>query len=790
MIKFIDDKIEYTENDIGKIQLKPNMYISYLGSRGALHLSKESINNAIDECINVNSTGNEINIYLDESENTLKVSDNGRGIPFDDMKLVCTTLQSGSKFTRKQSLPSAGENGVGLTAINSLSEFFELSSTRYGERCTIRFKEGILSENINKKYNKDKHGATVTFKPSSFYMGKECTIITNDLIEWVEKIIYLIPPDIKINLVVSPKGKESTINKKYRNKNGLYDYVKKITEGSLVDPIHLTGKMKFTELSKGVEYERFISIEIAFTFDQTYTHDEIFVDSFCNFINTVDNGVHVDAVKQGINQYLSREVKDSLNKKESKDIDIVYNDITRNMILTVYLSTDMQPEFSGQTKEKLTSNSFFKPLRNMTFKALEEYFKSHQKDLKKIVDFIKTIAKARTQANKIRNAVIKGDTNPFSDHLLKNFKPALNKGNLYREIFLIEGDSALGTARQARDTKSQALFSLYGVPPNTYDLRIDEIFATKNKEFQALVKILKCNIGEKFDISKLDYKKIIIMADSDVDGFRITSLICVFFLIHLPEIIKKGYLYKAISPLYRIQDKHKPFILDKREYIEVFERRIRNTVNIDNGTNILNNDEMKELLLKNRTYLDELYRISTHFNINPILMEFIVYHMNSEYFENELKLKFPEMSIDDGNTVSGIIEGKYQIVILDDLFLKRINSIKTFINIINGGKIYYKVTTTDNKRKQVMSLGEFFILCQKYRPKIETRFKGLGELNSKDLWETTMNPNKRILIQLTLEDVQKEVEVFRILHGEGPDAINERKKLMKNFKIDREELDN
>ena len=164
--------------------------------------------------------------------------------------------------------------------------------------------------------------------------------------------------------------------------------------------------------------------------------------------------------------------------------------------------------------------------------------------------------------------------------------------------------------------------------------------------------------------------------------------------------------------------------------------------------------------------------------------------MNSEYFENELKLKFPEMSIDDGNTVSGIIEGKYQIVILDDLFLKRINSIKTFINIINGGKIYYKVTTTDNKRKQVMSLGEFFILCQKYRPKIETRFKGLGELNSKDLWETTMNPNKRILIQLTLEDVQKEVEVFRILHGEGPDAINERKKLMKNFKIDREELDN
>jgi len=787
MSKFIDDIIDHKESDIEKIQCKPNVYIGYLGQKGSLHLTKEVINNSIDECINTNSPGNEIDIYLDEVENTIKILDNGRGISFDKLELVCTTLQSGSKFTREQSKQSAGENGVGLSCVNSLSELFEISSTRYGEKFIIKFNSGKkIEEKITKISNKDKHGTCIFFKPSPFFMGEECNIITEDLLNWIEKIIYLVTPDIKINVSVIKKGKESTIQKKYRNKNGLYDYMKKLCKEPLVDPIHFFQSLKIKELDKGKEYDRFIGLEAAFTFDSKNTNSEMLVDSFCNFVNTIENGVHVDAVKQGIIQYLSKQTRESLSQRDLKNIDIVYNDITSNLVLTLFLSTDMRLEFSGQVKEKVTNNSFFKPLRDMTYKALVEYFKNNPKELKKITDFIKLIARARTQANKVRNAVIKGDSEAFSDHALKNFVKANNKGDKYRELFIIEGDSALGTARQGRDTNTQALFSIFGVPLNSFNLELDKVLL--NIEFQELVKRLKCNIGSRFDIKKLHYKKIIIMADSDVDGYRIVSLVCVFFLIHLPEIIKQGLLYKAISPLYEIHDKQKPFILDKKEYIEVFERRIRDKIKIKDSERILTNDEMKEFLLKNRMYLDELYRVANHFNIHPILMEFIIIHIDDEKVLNDLKIIFPEMSKED-NVISGIVEGKFQIIILDDLFRKRIGSLKSFIDKVNNKKMYYEVIVENDYRK-VMSLAEFFILCQKYKPKIKTRFKGLGELKSDDLWETTMDPNKRILIQLTMKDVEKEVEKFRIIHGEGTDAINERKQLMKNFKIDREDLDN
>jgi len=787
MSKFIDDIIDHKESDIDKVQCKPNVYIGYLGQKGSLHLTKEIINNSIDECINVNSPGNEINIYLDETENTIKILDNGRGISFDKLELVCTTLQSGSKFTREQSKQSAGENGIGMCTITALSDIIEISSTRYGEKLTIKFINGKkIDEKITKVNNKDKHGLCIIFKPSPFYMGDECNIITEDLLNWVEKIIYLVTPDIKINVSVTRKGKESTIQKKYRNKNGLYDYMKKLCKEPLIDPIHFFQSLKIKEFDKGYEYDRFIGLEVAFTFDSNNTNNEMLVDSFCNFVNTIENGVHVDAVKQGIIQYLGKQTRESLSQRDLKNIDIVYNDITSNLVLTLFLSTDMRLEFSGQVKEKVTNNSFFKPLKDMTYKALMEYFKTHSKELKKITDYIKLIAKARTQANKIRNAVIKGDTQAFAEHALKNFVKANNKGDSYRELFIIEGDSALGTARQGRNTTTQALFSIFGVPLNSFNLELDK--ALSNTELKELVKRLKCGIGNGFDIKKLHYKKIIIMADSDVDGYRIVSLVCTFFLMHLPEIIKQGLLYKAVSPLYEIHDKQKPFILDKKEYIEVFERRIRDKIRIKDNKEVLTNEQMKEFLLKNRMYLDEIYRVANHFNIHPILMEFIIIHSDDKNFINDLQFKFPEMSVED-NVISGIIEGKFQIVIIDDLFRKRINSLKVFIDKVNNKKMYYDVSV-ENDYSSVMSLAEFFILCQKYKPKIKTRFKGLGELKSKDLWDTTMDPNKRILIKLTMKDVEKEVEKFRIIHGDGTDAISERKQLMKNFKIDREDLDN
>lgn len=801
---FKDDKIEHKENDIEKIQTKPNMYIGYLGKKGTLHLSKEIINNAIDECINNNSPGNEINIYLDENENTIKVKDNGRGIPFESMELSCTKLQAGSKYTREGTGASAGENGVGMTAVNALSSLFEIIVTRYGERAKISFKDGkkIKELEIKKIDKKEEHGTTVIFKPNPFFMGSNCTIPSVELIDWLEKISYLIPSNIKITLNINKLGKESNIQKKFKNKNGLYDYVTNMCKKQIINPIHFLKSMKIREVIPDIktdkntgkkipfnrEITRFLGIEVAFSFNSS--GNEFISDSFCNFVHTVENGVHVDAVKQGIMQFLSRKTKESLSEKESKNLDITFADISNGLVLAVYLSTDMNPQLASQTKEKVSNNDMFKPIRDMTFKALNEYFNDNQKDLKKIIDYIKANAKARLEANKIKNSVIRGETSTIDEHLIKDFTPANNIGNKYRELYIIEGKSAKGSAEDARDPDTQAIFPIMGVPLNTFGLRIDKLLL--NERFRELLHVLKCNIGERFSINKLYYDKIIIMTDADIDGHRITSLLCTFFLVHLPEIIKQGKLYKAVSPLYKIKDKKKPFVITKKEFIEVFENRISDAIKIidlDNNS-VLNSEKVQDLLLINRSYYDTLYRLASHFSINPILLEYIILTYEDSNFSKKLVKKFPEINIDSENIVSGVFDNKFQIIHINKSFEKKIEEMKYLIKKINKNKIYYKINENVNGQiveRGEMSLGQFFMFIKKFQPEITTRYKGLGELDPEELWDTTMNPNKRVLIRLSMEDVEAEVEKFRILHG---DSAEERKNLMKHFKIDRDDIDN
>ena len=444
MAKFVDDKIEHIESDIEKIQTKPSMYISYLGERGALHLCKETINNAIDECTNTNSPGDTISILLDEGENSISVSDNGRGIDPAMMEIICTTLQSGSKFNRDGTGgQSAGENGVGLTCCNALADKFEIIMTRYGERYKIGFSEGKLVEPLHctKLKNTDKHGTTFVIVPSKKYMGP-CNISSDELTSWLEKIIHLVSSDITINLTIKKKGKESMITRKLRNKNGLYDYIKKLCTKPSVDPAHVLATNRLKEVVHNKEYDRFIGLEFAFTYDQSSV--EFYADSFCNFVNTIDNGVHVDAVKQAIVHYFGKITRDGLSERESKKLDIIASDMTQGLVLTVYLSTDYPPMFTGQTKEKVGSNELFKPIRDMAYKALVDYFKQNPKDSKKIVDRIKLNARARIESTRVRNSVIKGDKPNFYEHMLDNFAPANNRGkNQYKELFIIEGKSLL-----------------------------------------------------------------------------------------------------------------------------------------------------------------------------------------------------------------------------------------------------------------------------------------------------------------------------------------------------------
>jgi DNA gyrase subunit B len=789
--KFIDDEITHIVSDIKKIQTKPTMYISYLGAKGALHLCYELINNAIDECINTNSPGDTINIHLDESENTITVTDNGRGINEKDVQVVCTFLQSGSKFTREGTgHGSAGENGCGITACNALSERFEIIVTRYGKRTTIGFTEGKLTSPLTTKTIKDtkSHGTTFIVKPSKLYMGDDCDIIADDLIGWIGKIIYLVPSNITINLSVKKKGKESTIVKKYKNTSGLYEYCKILCKNETIDPVHLRAIRELKEEYHGRTIDRFVAIEYAFTYDTTSV--ELLADSFCNFVNTIENGVHVDAVRTALIQILTKATKDSLSEKDSKKLDITASDVTQGLVLTVYLSTNYPPMFTSQTKHKVGNNELFKPIRSIAYDGMMKYFDANPKVLKKLCDRVKTNAKARLEATKVRNSVIRGESNNLAEHLMDNFAPCNNRGkDEYKELFIIEGKSAKGTASRGRfDRDTQAIYSLRGVPLNSYGVKTDKVLA--NTELEGLVKIQGCNIGSKFDINKLKYNKIIIMADSDSDGYNITSLMCAFYMCHFRPLVEAGIIYKAVSPLYELKDKNNRYIHNKGEYISVFEKNIKSKLKLttDNGKP-LSDVVFHNLIRDNVNYLDELISVATSLSINPMLLEYICIHRNDKDFYKKFRKKYPELTIKDG-ILSGVFDDRYQILIMDDIYYDTIKPIIEFIDVVNKGTMYYKVeekTSDDYVDHGIISLGEVMTLAQKYRPIIVSRFKGLGELDPEELRDTTLDPNNRILIRLTTEDMEREMDIFDTLHGDDSDA---RKAMMERVRITKEDLDN
>jgi DNA gyrase subunit B len=324
---------------------------------------------------------------------------------------------------------------------------------------------------------------------------------------------------------------------------------------------------------------------------------------------------------------------------------------------------------------------------------------------------------------------------------------------------------------------------------NSLGVRIDKLLA--NEEFRELVKVMKCNIGQKFDITKLYYNKIIIMADSDSDGFNITSLLCAFFMAHFPELVKAGYIYKAVAPLYELFDKKHRFVRNKEEYINVFEGYVRKAVVVyDIDTNeALDDSELASLLMINRPYLELLTNTANHFAVPPLLLDYILINRKKKNFYKDFKRKYPEMTIDENNRLMGVLDGKYYRLDMNKSFEKQAAKLNKFIFETNK-KTHYKIKERSDDGlvdKGIMSIGEFMTSINKFTPPIKTRFKGLGELDPVDLRETTLDPDKRILIQLTSEDMDREMDIFDMLHGNNAEG---RKEFMKNSIITREELDN
>lgn len=801
MNKYVEEKMIVAESDLDKIRTAPLMYISRLGSLGAIHLCKECINNNIDECINIHSPGDYISIILNEDENTFTSEDNGRGLPFDKMLEACTMIQSSTKFNRTDNQKSAGCHGAGLKCTNALSDYFKLEVYKLGEYACVEFKNGVQvqSGEVKKISDKERHGTIVTFKPSEKYMGK-CQMKSDDLMQWLNNIKHFLDPKITIDVEIIRDDK-SIRNILKRTSKGLVDLVSEMTDVRHT-PIYsgngttyVDEEVRIIKSGGKVEnktLERDIDLEFAFTLNANRLEPTI--RSFCNFVHTVDEGDHTQAVVNGICQYFSKKTKDSLTEKEKEKYKILFNDITSNLVLTLSVNTSMDPGFTGQTKEKIENKKIIKPLQDLVKNSLDKFFTNNPKELKKYIDIIKTNAKARYEANRSRTNIIKRETSNLSEHLIPNYFPANKKGkNDYRELFIFEGLSVKSNGMQARDPEYQAMYTMRGVPGNAYDMDSNTLIE-KNETFRNLTRAINAGYGETFNINKCRFSKIIISSDADIDGKFIFSLLGGFFLKHMLDLILAGRLYLVLPPLYKIKDKKQPFIMDKTEYNEVFNRRImdRFELNDDSGAPIKKKDFL-EFLRLNQYYLDELISCSKHCIANMRLVEFVVKYRNDKSFEKLLKKNFPEIKIEkDENGIDdiiiGIYEGKQQIFTLDKVFDKKTEKLKELLNKNNTFNVEVIEKYKDNNEyRGIMSIGDFLYLAQKVQPSKELRYKGLGELDEDDLWDTTMNPNKRMLVQLTVSDIQEALDMYDILHGKKD---KERREMTEAFEINKEMLDN
>lgn len=826
-----DSKMYYLEEDIQKIQVKTNMYINEYGEAGAFHLSRELIQNNFDECLDDDSPGNQIEIEYDMETDILRSSDNGRGFNESEfpMSIFCTTLQSGSKFFRSSGAESAGEFGVGMTVVNALSDSFKLKSYREKEGTvhTLEYHEGVLQSDTTKSNKNGRHGTTVEFRVSKKYMGAEAKLPIDDVVAWIDSLFYLNSrkleqKGITCKLTVFNGMK---IEKVYKFKPKHFSELltkmipANIKKKQMTDPCFFDGATSFVENSKilvenedgttsveMVDVEKVIHIDTAFQYCTSPDMNDVATyDTYCNYTNTTENGVHLDAFDEAFCRFMQNKINVSMSDAQKSKLKITWDDIRTNLFCVLNLSTNAYVGFVGNAKEKIGNKELIPYIKEVVTTGLENFFDSNKGLLDEYIRLIKLNAKARQEAAKAKVATSTERLNSFKELAMSNYIPCNNKGKQWKEIFLVEGNSAAGSVRNGSNPDTQAAFLFRGVTANAMKCSLSEIM--QNREWRDLVTVLRCGIGPKFDPDKLYFDRINILTDADIDGYYINSGMLAFFYKYMRPLIERGKIYKVYTPLYRVNDKNQPYIGNKAQMVDVFFKNImkKYKIKLADDESYLDKDDLYDFLSDTYDYRDNLILAAENSGrINKFFIEMIsayltMYGVDEFNYEDKFKDQkfiktimskiqkvYKEVTVDETGRFSGIVNGKFVIVKLSPRFFKKT------IDLVPVYKQYgytLSVKVNDGEPKQ-MTIGEFLDDCTRVMPDILFRYKGLGELDGKELRTTTLDINNRISVQYTVDDAERELEIFNITHGGSKSDSAKRRALMKAYKINREDLDN
>ena len=521
---------------IEHVKKRPSMYIGSTGTVGLHHLVYEVIDNAIDEAL----VGycNNISVVI-KPGNIIEIDDDGRGIPTEihpeegvsALEIVMTKLHAGGKFHHKSYKISGGLHGVGVSVVNALSEWLEVRVCRNGTAFTQRYQRGVPEYEVKKEGTCKQSGTRVVFEPDE-RVFKSIKFNFDILSKRLRELAFL---NKGISIVI----------KDMRNCKELKEHVFQF-EGGIISFVEYINRSKMALHKKPIYFEEKrddIEVEIAIEYNVGYTEN---IFAFVNNINTVEGGTHLIGFKSG----LTRTINDLIKRMPSikNKMSLVGDDVREGLTAVINVKLH-NPQFEGQTKAKLGNSEVKGIVESMVYEHMYDHFERNPGVAKAIIEKCMQSAKARDAARKARELTRRKNALD-NDSLPGKLADCSLKEPEKCELYIVEGDSAGGSAKQGRDRSFQAILPLWGKMLNVEKTRLDKVLS--NEKLQPIITTLGCGIGDDFDVTKLRYDKVIIMADADVDGSHIRTLLLTFFFRYMTELIEKGHVYIALSPLYKI----------------------------------------------------------------------------------------------------------------------------------------------------------------------------------------------------------------------------------------------
>lgn len=755
------NSIETIEDYATAIRQTIGYHLGSDGTKGHLGMIKEIIQNSFDEAVRPYSPCNYISVLYNEKTLSISIEDNGRGIPFDALMRVYTSAYTSSNYTKEKGDYSAGTNGSGSKITLALSETFNVESYILGEGRIIKSFEGHVEGDVETIPNKsNKQGTIVTFVPSKCMGQVETTC------EDVYDLLFGLFPLVPIGTTVKYIGIDKNSNIKYEeertNKLGIVAGLVTKTVNPLINPVTFSDDNGTTKA------------EITFTYDTKDIGVVEDISSFSNFCITTLGGTHKDGFVDAICLFF-RNYMNKIYLGDKSKITVVNNDIKSGLKAVVNVA-HLHPIFIGQSKEALTNKDMYIFVKDLTTLSLENWMKSNPNDLQKLAKYLKNVAELRTKSDgekiKLSN---KYETSSLSGKP-KKFLPPSNKSGI--ELVIVEGDSALGSAKNSRCSDRQGLFPIRGKIPNAFSTTKTNMLS--NSEIASILTIIGGGHSKSFDISKVTWDKVILMADADPDGAHINSLLLRFFLLYTPDLISSGRLYRSVPPLYgvRVKGKHKYFTntLEFSKYVQSLFYK-NNTLTHVNESKLSANESIK-IFVDNIDYVYELNIVSNTYAIDPNLLEDILIYKDSKDFNKIIKSKYRFIKIGKINnyiSIDGVVNEKYHSIIIDD---RLINSCSKVIDILkNNETLFYNVNG------DIISLYQLMLMFERSMPTNMTRYKGLGEQDPKQLAESALHPDSdRTLIQYTISDIVSEIETMKYLESN-------KNELLKDISIKRQDIE-